>query len=214
MRVGMIGSLVLLLGTGSIHAQTGSVVGTVRLLPRLAAEPAAMTQYRSPSATAVIPPTPLPAVVFVSGSGSRRFPPPTQRPTLAQKNEWFIPEVMAVLVGTTVEFPNLDAQYHNVFSYSKPKRFDLGRYPTGESRSVTFDQPGVVKVYCEIHAHMQAFVVVCPNPWFAVTGTDGKFRLDAVPAGKHKLIAWRPRGAVLERDVEIVAGQARVVDFE
>jgi hypothetical protein len=142
------------------------------------------------------------------------FVPPEKHPTLEQKNTWFRPEVMAVLVGTTVDFPNRDDQYHNVFSYSKPKRFDLGRYPTGESRPVTFDKPGVVKIYCEIHAHMRAWVVVCENPYFAVTDETGKFRIEKVPAGKHKLVRWRTQGPEVEQDVEVVAGQTVTVHFE
>jgi plastocyanin len=162
------------------------------------------------------PPTnPIPAVVFLKGPfETQRTAASPKNPTLAQKDAWFIPEVLAVLVGTTVDFPNLDTQYHNVFSYSKPKRFDLGRYPTGESRPVTFDKPGMVKVYCEIHEHMRAWVVVCENPYFAMTDADGNYRIENVPGGKHTLVVWRSQGKELEKEVTVVAGQHLAVDFE
>ena len=201
---------------GLAVAQTGSIEGKVKLLPRVVSEARAAQRYPGqPGPVIDIPKTPIPAIVFVADRfEGQTFVPPAKHPTLAQKGAWFVPEVMAVLVGTTVDFPNHDPQYHNVFSYSKAKRFDLGRYPTGESRAVTFDKLGVVKIYCEIHAHMQSFVVVCPNPYFAVTDTDGGFRIDNVPAGKHKLVAWRARGEAFEREADVTEGQTFTIKFE
>jgi len=208
--------VLLLLSAGPISAQVGAIEGTVKLPPREPSKAGSTLTYPGqPERVEPAPKTPLPAVVFVkNGSDGRTFSPPRQPPKLVQRGAMFIPEVMAVAVGTTVEFPNLDDQYHNVFSYSKPKRFDLGRYPTGESRPVTFDKPGVVKIYCEIHEHMRAWVVVCENPFFAVTDEAGKFRIENVPAGKHKLVLWRTNGRETEKEIEIVAGQAATVDFE
>jgi plastocyanin len=112
------------------------------------------------------------------------------RAVLDQRRETFVPYVLAIEVGTTVEFQNNDSTYHNVFSFSKPKRFDLGRYARGESKSVRFDRPGVVRVFCDIHSHMSAFILVFAHRFFAVTDSDGRFRIDAVPPGEYTLVAW------------------------
>jgi hypothetical protein len=209
-------ALGLALAALSAAAETGTIEGTARLLPREPMEAKATVRYPGqPGAIQPIPKTPIPAVVFVRDDfPGQSFAPPEKHPALTQKNAWFIPEVLAVLVGTTVDFPNLDDQYHNVFSYSKPKRFDLGRYPANETRPVTFDKPGVVKIYCEIHAHMRAWVVVCANPYFAVTDVAGKFRIENVPAGTYRLALWRPQGKELETEVHVAAGQTVPVTFE
>ena len=100
---------------------------------------------------------------------------------LDQRNEAFLPYVLAVRAGATVHFPNHDRIYHNVFSFSKPKRFDLGRYARGQSKAVRFDKPGVVRVFCDIHAHMSAFILVFAHPFFAVTDAEGRYRIPDVP---------------------------------
>lgn len=206
----------ILVTASLVLAQTGAIEGTVKLLPRDDSQARIAARYPGqPGMVHSIPKTPIPAVVLVKETfEGQTSTPPTRHPSLGQKNAWFIPEVMAVLVGTTVDFPNLDNQYHNVFSYSKPKRFDLGRYPTGESRPVTFDKPGVVKIYCEIHEHMRAWVVVCENPYFAVTDMEGKFRIENVPAGKRTLMVWRAQGKEAQQDVNVVAGQIVTGNFE
>ncbi|MGE0394294.1 MAG: carboxypeptidase regulatory-like domain-containing protein [Vicinamibacterales bacterium] len=112
------------------------------------------------------------------------------RGRLDQRRETFVPHVLAVMTGTTVDFPNSDATYHNVFSLSKTQRFDLGRYKQGRSKSVRFDRPGVVRVFCDIHSHMSAFIVVFSHPYFAVTDTDGRYRIDGVPPGTYTVAAW------------------------
>ena len=112
------------------------------------------------------------------------------RPRLSQQDTTFQPAVLVVPVGTSVDFPNRDPFFHNVFSYSSTRRFDLGRYPRGESRSVTFDRPGVVKVYCEIHQWMRSAIVVVENPYHVQVGADGRFTLTGVPAGRYRLAVW------------------------
>jgi plastocyanin len=112
------------------------------------------------------------------------------RPRIDQRNETFVPHVLAIVAGTTVDFPNSDLTYHNVFSLSKAKTFDLGRYAAGRSRSVRFDRPGIVRVFCDIHSHMSAFVLVFAHRFFAVTDDDGRYRIENVPPGTYTVIAW------------------------
>jgi hypothetical protein len=107
-----------------------------------------------------------------------------------------------------VEFPNSDTVYHNVFSLSKAKRFDLGRYPAGQSKSVRFDTPGVVRVFCEIHSHMNAYILVFGHRYFAVTDDDGRFSIERVPPGSYTVTTWYEGSEVDSREVAVGAGQA------
>jgi plastocyanin len=112
------------------------------------------------------------------------------RAVMDQRDERFVPHVLAITTGTTVDFPNSDRIYHNVFSLSKTQRFDLGRYASGRSRPVRFDRPGIVRVFCDIHSHMNAFILVFGHPFFAMTDVEGRYRIDNVPAGTYHVIAW------------------------
>jgi plastocyanin len=111
------------------------------------------------------------------------------RARLDQRNETFVPHVLAIVAGTTVDFPNHDRTYHNVFSLSKPKPFDLGRYAAGKSKSVRFDTPGIIRVFCDIHSHMSAFILVFAHRYFAVTD-EGRYRIESVPPGTYTVFAW------------------------
>jgi plastocyanin len=138
------------------------------------------------------------SVVYLESAPSLAFPEvDRQRVSMDQRNETFVPRVLAITVGTTVDFPNSDGVYHNVFSLSGPRRFDLGRYPAGRSRSVRFDRPGIVRVFCEIHSHMSAFILVFNHRYFAVTGADGRYQINRVPAGRYTLVAWH-EGSIRE----------------
>jgi plastocyanin len=112
------------------------------------------------------------------------------RARMDQRNEQFVPHVLAIVAGTMVDFPNNDRTYHNVFSLSKAKSFDLGRYAAGGSRSVAFNRPGIVRVFCDIHSHMSAFILVFAHRYFAVTDDDGRYRLDGVPPGTYTVAVW------------------------
>jgi plastocyanin len=112
------------------------------------------------------------------------------RAVMDQRNETFAPHVLAITTGTTVDFPNSDRIYHNVFSLSKPATFDLGRYAAGKSKAIRFDRPGIVRVFCEIHSHMSAFILVFSHPYFAMTDSDGRYRLDDMPPGTYNVLAW------------------------
>ncbi len=117
---------------------------------------------------------------------------PRTTPRLLQRGQQFHPRVIGIPVGTTVEFPNGDLVFHNVFSYSNAKRFDLGYYGKGKSRSVTFDEPGLVKVFCDIHANMSAYIFVADSPFVTQPDTDGKYKISGLPAGVYTLTAWHP----------------------
>src|SRR5262245_62121000 len=129
-----------------------------------------------------------------------------------QRNETFVPHVLAVMAGAVVDFPNSDTTFHNVFSLSKTKRFDLGRYAVGRSKSVRFDRPGVVRVFCDIHSHMNAFVLVFSHPFFDTTDTEGRFRIPQVPAGTYTVIGWYEGEARTSCAVTVTPGAA--VDLE
>jgi plastocyanin len=125
------------------------------------------------------------------------------RAKLDQRDEAFVPHVLAIVAGTTVDFPNNDTTYHNVFSLSATKPFDLGRYAVGRSKSVRFDRPGIVRVFCDIHSHMSAFILVFSHRHFAVTADDGRYRLDNVPPGSYTVIAWNESASPESRRVVI-----------
>lgn len=134
---------------------------------------------------------PRPGVVYLETAPRGAFEDrEAARAVMDQRDETFVPHVLAVMAGAVVEFPNNDRTFHNVFSLSRAKRFDLGRYAAGRSKSVRFDRPGVVRVFCDIHAHMNAFILVFTHPFFQVTGPDGRFRLDRVPPGAYTLVGW------------------------
>ncbi len=129
-----------------------------------------------------------------------------RRPTLTQRQKQFVPHVQVVRVGGDVAFPNLDRIYHNVFSLSEIARFDLGLYRNGASRSVTFAKPGIVRVYCNIHPQMTAFLVVVDSDFYAKTDARGEALLTGVPAGRWRLSAWHERADESEHTVTVSAG--------
>jgi plastocyanin len=135
------------------------------------------------------------------------------RVVMDQRNETFVPHVLAITTGTIVDFPNSDRIYHNVFSLSKTARFDLGRYEVGHSKSVRFDRPGIVRVFCEIHSHMNAFILVFSHRFFAMTDAEGRYRIDNVPPGSYSLVAWNEGVASESRAVVVPDGAATEVDF-
>jgi plastocyanin len=117
--------------------------------------------------------------------------PPRSRPVMDQRNLQFAPKVLAVQAGTTVDFPNNDRVFHNVFSYRDGTRFDLGLYPVGSMKRVQFDRPGVSRIFCNIHPQMAAYIVAVDSPLFAVSDKNGTFMLQGVPAGTYTYHAWR-----------------------
>ena len=204
----------LLMAVATPAAAPGSIRGRVLLLR----EPGAVAPRPSVSELGMprTPDTPdrRQSVVYLDSAPQRAFEEhgPAQA-RLDQRNETFVPYVLPITVGTTVEFTNSDRTYHNVFSLSKPRRFDLGRYGSGRSKSVRFDHPGVVRVFCDIHSHMSAFILVFAHRFFAVTDAEGRYRIDGVPAGTYTLVAWNDGRERETRTVHVNEGEATEVDF-
>lgn len=141
------------------------------------------------------------------------FPAPKEPVVLDQNELRFVPHVLAIQVGATVEFPNSDPVSHNVFSISPPKRFNLGLYQRGVRRSLKFGQPGVVELLCNVHLEMSAYILVLKNPYFTRTASDGTYRIAKVPAGQHRLRCWHERHPAQERVVEVPETGSVTVDF-
>lgn len=147
-------------------------------------------------------------VVWVEGDFSGLTNKEPAEVVVGQKGFQFEVSALPIQVGTKVTFPNHDDAYHNVFSYSKAKRFDLGRYLKDEATpTVVFDKPGIVRLYCEIHEHMSATIVVVDSPFFTTTDTEGNFSLSGVPAGKHTLKAWLGKKTIVEKPVVLTDGE-------
>ncbi len=154
------------------------------------------------------------SVVFIeTAPKAPARPTPGQNPTLNQYQMVFRPLVLPVLAGTTVDFPNNDDLFHNVFSYSQPGEFDLGRYPKGKKKSVRFDEPGIVSVYCDIHSYMFATIIVLDNPFIALPADDGTFSITGIPPGSYDLTFWYGRKKVATKKVNIEDGKTSTVNF-
>ena len=175
-------------------------------LPKSRFAPVPNERYEIVSRAGVLATEPPRAVVYLEGD----FQKPTALPTkqVAQKDLTFAPALLPIEVGTKVEFPNLDDTYHNVFSYSPAKRFDLGRYPPGEKPTPfqIFDKPGLVTLRCDIHEHMRALILVLDSPYFTITDAAGHYRLTNLPAGHFVVKAWVNSRTTRERPVDLKSG--------
>ena len=152
------------------------------------------------------------AVVFIVKAPGK-YPLPQSRPIMRQKNVTIVPHVLPVLVGSTVDFPNEDEIYHNIFSLSPTKTFDLGRYSKGNSKSVTFNTIGNVKVFCDIHSQMGGVILVLQNPYYAVVGSDGSYSISGVPPGDYELAAWQESGGNKVQKITVRSGESATMDF-
>lgn len=198
---------------------TGSVEGVVEIAPTLSARRprfraygdvglgapprAARTARASEMENVVVYLEPRGATPHVASNLSGA--PPFE---IRQWDELFVPHVLAVPRGATVSFPNEDAVYHNVFSLSRTRTFDLGRYPKGATRAVRFDKPGVVQLFCHLHADMSATILVVDSPFFITPAADGRFRLDGVPPGEYTVVGWHERAQPVRRRIRVGAGEA------
>jgi plastocyanin len=206
-------SLTLMMA-GAIAASGQAVIEGNVTLPKPDAPNATPPRYagQTGEASPADPPT---AVVYLEGrfpANATNAPPGTNQ--VFQQGMQFHPALLPVRVGTAVAFPNEDDFYHNVFSYSKAKRFDLGRYRKDDKPAVeVFDKPGVVKLYCEIHQNMRGVILVLDTPYFTRTTTNGAYRLDNLPPGDYVLKAWVDEDRVEAKPVELESGKILHVDF-
>lgn len=183
-------------------APTGTVTGTVKLQKPGGGQ-------ESPSGVVV--------VYLESVPGAVPEPPARDdrpHPQVHQRDLQFSPPLTVITQGTTVDFPNEDKVFHNVFSFSEAAKFDLGLYKSGTSKSVTFRKPGVVNVFCNIHPEMISKIKVLDTTFFAAVGKDGRFQIEQVPPGRYPLVAWQPYGAEFRGQVTVTAGAKTEVSIE
>jgi plastocyanin len=133
---------------------------------------------------------------------------------IRQRDNTFWPGLVVVRRGESVEFPNEDKVFHNVFSVSEAAKFDLGLYKSGTSKVVTFREPGVVNVYCNIHPEMVAEILVVDTSHYAITAADGSFRIPGVPPGKYGIVAWQAHGEPRRGAVTVASGATAEVSFD
>jgi plastocyanin len=164
--------------------------------------------YSGEAVSGLKPADPTVAVVWLEGVA----PAKTEQKSavLRQDGLEFRPRAVAITVGSKVDFPNDDDLFHNVFSFAKGTRIELGSYPKGESKSFTFEKKGLVDIRCDVHKHMRAYVHVFDHPYFAVAAPDGSFSIPKVPSGKYTLVAWKEFFDPVRQDVEVKADGAKV----
>src|SRR5450432_1884241 len=154
-------------------------------------------------------------VVYLEGSAAGSPRPAGSQPVarIDQQKRRFSPETLIVEAGSKVSFPNFDQIFHNVFSLSRAKTFDLGNYPMGETRVVTFPDPGIVYVNCHLHSNMTATIVVAPNRWNVKADRDGAFELSGVPPGRYTIVAWHKAAGFFRQRIDVTRGQGARVEF-
>ena len=213
----VVAALVCVLPPGRLvdGARNGAISGRVELrhLPASAERRPTVAELGTPAAALDVSDR-LTSVVYLDSAPRGAFEQvETPRAVMDQRGERFVPHVLAITTGTIVDFPNSDRIYHNVFSLSKVRTFDLGRYAAGHSKPVRFDRAGVVRVFCDIHSHMNAFILVFSHPFYSLTDNDGRFHIDNVPPGTYNLIAWNEGVQSEPRAVTIPDGGTAEEDF-
>ena len=197
-----------------IRPATGRIEGTVLLSTTLTSRRPRFRIYADPGPGSRPPARPQDemhnVVLYVQHAPSSDAAP--GHASMAQRDEQFVPHVLPVMRGTTVEFPNEDVVFHNVFSLSSTSTFDLGRYPRGASKSVLFEKTGAVQVFCHIHSDMSAVVLVLDNPYFAVADS-GRYVIESVPPGDYTIVGWHERIKPVTHTVHVAAGQTAKIDF-
>ncbi len=204
--------LVTLAALSAQNSETGAIAGEVKLKPNAGGTAIPSTAYPT---RAVGPRTnhPIPettnVVVYLKDIAFRGTLA-TSKAEIRQEHETFVPHVLALTRGSSLDFPNDDPIYHNVFSLSSVSNFNLGRYPRGESRARTFTKSGIVKVYCQIHSHMSATIMVFDHPYFVIPQVNGQFELANVPPGDYTLVGWHER--VGERTIPVHVERGKIAN--
>jgi plastocyanin len=222
-RIGIISSLLAIAASALTGVKAEEIHGTVIIKQRLTRQrvTAAPSLYQRGPAVELRSDSqddPLAAerarvVIYLEGPNPGNRPSHPLTATMEQKDRRFIPELLVIPIGSTVSFPNLDPIFHNVFSLSKPKSFDLGNYPKDHTRMVTFLKPGVEFVNCHLHPNMSAAIVVTPNGWLATAGRDGRFVLRDVPAGPYTIVAWHKAAGSFKQAVKVLPSRGASVEF-
>jgi plastocyanin len=202
-----------MIGWGAKPARAEATIEGHVELAKTSAAPVMIKRYEIVTKGGVLAPQPPLAVVYLEGSFSKRNSAAETK--MLQRDLSFVPALLPIQTGTRVSFPNLDDTYHNIFSFSPAKRFDLGRYRPDERPipSVLFDSPGLVTIRCDIHEHMRALILVLDTPHFVMSDGEGHFRLSGLPAGRYTLKAWLSSKTTLERPVELANGSTLRVSF-
>ena len=195
------------------QAPGGRVVGSVKLTLASGGKSTATAYERRGVAPRAKPLSEMRSVVIYLADVPASTDVVAQRASITQRDEQFAPHLVAVTTGSAVAFPNQDPFFHNVFSLSRGATFDIGRYPSGATRSHTFTHPGIVKVFCHIHSHMSAVVRVFDHPWFTIPSDQGTFALDGLPPGEHTVVAWHERIGEQRERVTVRAGQPAEINF-
>ena len=206
--------LTLLAGSLSATAWGQATIEGRVTLPKTRLVPVLNQRYEIVAKSGALATSPPLAIVYLEGAFPKSAtPPPVLQ--MKQKDLTFDPPLLAVQVGTRVEFPNLDDTYHNIFSYSPAKRFDLGRYRSDEKPvpSQLFDVAGLVTLRCDIHEHMRALILVVDTPYFAITDAEGRFRLTGLPNGNYTLKAWIDSKTTRAQPVALRDGVPITIDF-
>jgi plastocyanin len=149
-------------------------------------------------------------VIYIEGPGPAGEVATAQ---IAQSDRRFVPDLVVVPVDSVVSFPNMDPIFHNVFSLSKAKSFDLGSYDQGQTRKLQFPNSGIVEIYCRLHPNMAATIVVTPNRWYARVDPSGQYRIPDVPPGKYTLVAWHKAAGFIRKSIVVEAGKDVSADF-
>lgn len=197
-------------------ARAGEVTGTITLTvdagdPPPMLSPYARRRYSPPAATHQSTASPEDVVVYILVNGASRGA--ARSATILQRDRTILPNVTVVQTGAEIDFPNGDKVFHNLFSLSDPKRFNLGRYPPGDSRQVTFERPGVVRMFCDIHSEMSATIVVVDTPYFGKPDAAGRYRITGVPEGRHTLVAWHEAVGTVSTEVVVTSSGATRADL-
>jgi plastocyanin len=199
----------------SNRALLGGVSGRVELAPQASRRPLPSAAYptRVVQRSAPDRSSELANVLVYLKDAPRPAELPVMHAEIRQENEQFVPHVLAVTRGSTVDFPNRDDFFHNVFSLSGAAAFDLGRYPRGETRSRRMQKAGIVKIFCQLHSHMSAVIMVFDHPYFTRVGENGAFTLSEVPPGRYTLTAWHERIGESDRRLDVEAGRLASAAF-
>jgi len=217
--MGTLGGYCALALACSVSLSAATISGTVRITKPLTRKKVSLSQVYERAAVAATPEqrtAALPAeyervAIYLEGGLTASKPVTAE---VIQRQRRFDPELVIVSPGSKVLFPNTDPIFHNVFSLSKAKQFDLGNYPKGQSRAVHFDKPGIVLVHCHLHPNMNAAVVVAPGPFYARPDEQGNYTIGDVPAGSYTLVAWHKSAGFFRRKIEVKDATPLAVDLE